>query len=139
MWSGCWLWAFNAEVTVSSRIAHPPYSYGWLIALVLSLGVLWESAFGGVPLFPSVTSVCRGQDCPRQCLLAVWTFFVRPRTFLHSRRGPCAWYEMGRVCQILWPHNSPSKSFCPSPQTGRRILMSSGLCHGQSSLVLREC
>ena len=41
---------------------------------------------------------------------------------------------MGRGCQILWPHNSPSKSCCPAPRVGRRILMSSGPCHGWSSL-----
>ena len=42
---------------------------------------------------------------------------------------------MGQGCQILWPHNSPSKACCLAPQVGRRILMSSGHCHSWSSLV----
>ena len=125
---------------LSPRIAPPPCSHGWPTVLVLFLfGAPREAVFKGVPLFPSVTLVCQGQDCPRQHLLTVWTFFVRPRTFLPPRRGPWAWYEMGRGCQILWPHNSPSKSCCPAPRAGMRILMSSGLCHGQSSFVPREC
>ena len=126
-------------MTTYLGIALPLYSHGWLIALVLSFGTLWEIAFGGVPLFCPMISVCREQDCPRQRVLTVWTFFIRPRTFLPPRRGPWAWYEMGRGCQILWPHNSSSKSYCPAPQAGRRILMSSGLCHDRLSLVSREC
>ena len=35
----------------------------------------------------------------------------------------------------LWPHNSPSKSYCLAPRMGTRILMFSGLCHGRLSLV----
>ena len=46
-----------------------------------------------------------------------------------------AWYLMGRSPQILWPHNSPSKSCCPDPRTGRRILTFSGLHHGRLSFV----
>ena len=42
---------------------------------------------------------------------------------------------MGQGCQILWPHNSPSKACCLAPRVGRRILMSSGHCHSWSSLV----
>ena len=38
-------------------------------------------------------------------------------------------------CQILQPHNSPSKSCCLAPRMGRRILMFSGLYHGRLSLV----
>ena len=68
-------------------------------------------------------------------ILAVWVPFVRPWAFLPPWHGPWAWYKMGRNPQILWPHNSPSKSCCPAPQTGRRILMFSGLYHGQLSFV----
>ena len=67
-----------AELTVSPWIAPPPYSHSWLIALVLSLGTLWEVAFGGVPLFSFVILV----------LLAIWTFFVCPRTFFPPRCKP---------------------------------------------------
>ena len=34
------------------------------------------------------------------------------------------------------PHNSPLKSCCPAPRTERRVLVSTGLCHGLPSLVL---
>ena len=44
--------------------------------------------------------------------------------------------KMGRGTQILWPHNSPSKSRCPDPQTGRGVLMSSGYLTGLLSLVI---
>ena len=39
------------------------------------------------------------------------------------------------LCQILQPHNSPSKSYCPAPRTEMRILMFSGLYHGRLSHV----
>ena len=42
---------------------------------------------------------------------------------------------MGRSPQILWPHNSPSKSCCPDPRMGRRILTFSDLHHGWLSIV----
>ena len=45
-------------------------------------------------------------------------------------------FEMGRGAQILWPHNSPSKSCYLDPRTGRRVLMSSGYLTGLSSLVI---
>ena len=90
MESGGQLWVFNAEVTTYPGIAPPLYSHDCLIALVHSLRTLWETALGGVLLSPSVISVCREQDCPRQRLLAVWTFFVRSRTFLPPRCGPRA-------------------------------------------------
>ena len=43
--------------------------------------------------------------------------------------------ERVEVSRSLWPHNSPSKSCCPAPRTGRRILTFSGLYHGRLSLV----
>ena len=98
-------------MTAYPGIALPLYSHGRLIALVLSLGTLWEIALGGVLLSPSVILVCWEQDCPRQRHLAVWTFFVRPWTFLPLQRGPWAWYEMGRGCQSLQPHNNNMWSF----------------------------
>ena len=98
-------------MTAYPGIAPPLYSHGRLIALVLSLGTLWEIALGGVLLSPSVISICREQDCPRQRLLAVWTFFVRSRTFLPPRCGPWASYENGQGCQILWPHSMNSVKF----------------------------
>ena len=36
------------------------------------------------------------------------------------------------LCQILQPHNSPSKSYCPAPRTEMRVLMSSEPLSGLS-------
>ena len=82
--------AFNAEVTASPGIAPLPCPYSWLTVLVLLFGTSGEAVFEGVPLSPSVTLVCRGQDCPQRCLLAAWTFLVHSRTFLLPWRGPWA-------------------------------------------------
>ena len=92
-------------MTAYPGIVPPLYSHDCLIALVLSLGMLWETVLGGMPLSPSMILVCRGQDCPWQRPLAVWTFFIRHQTYLPPRCGPWAWHEMGRGCQILWPHS----------------------------------
>ena len=43
--------------------------------------------------------------------------------------------EMGQGTQILWPHNSPSKSCCLEPRTGRRVLTFLGLHHGRLSFA----
>ena len=43
--------------------------------------------------------------------------------------------EWAEAFRTFWPHNSPSKSCCPAPRTGRRILTFWGLHHGQLSLV----
>ena len=132
------IWCECDSFLLKLLLHHAPI--GWPIVLVLFLfGTPEEAVFKGVPLFPSVISVCRGHDCPRQRLLAVWTFFVRRRTFLPPRRGLWAWYEMGWGCQILWPHNSPFKSCCPAPRTERRVLLSSSPRHGLSSPILRQC
>ena len=68
-------------------------------------------------------SVRRGQGCPCQYILAIWTFFVRPWAFLPSWHRPWAWCETGQGHQTFWPHNSSSKSWCLAPREGRRILM----------------
>ena len=56
MGPGCYLWVFNVEVTAYPGIAPSLFSHGCLIALVLSLGTLWETVLSGVPLSPSVIS-----------------------------------------------------------------------------------
>ena len=90
------MWVFNTEVTASPGIGFIPCSYGWLTVLGTSFGMLEEIASGGVVLSPSMISVCRGQGCSQQYILAVWILFVRPWTFLHSQHGPWARYEMGQ-------------------------------------------
>ena len=54
------------------------------------------------------------------------------------RRGPWILMESGPGPQILWPHNSPSKSCCPDPQTERKVLMTLSLCHSLSILVIYQ-
>ena len=86
--------------------------------------------------FLSMTSVRRGHDGPT----------IPPNSFGPSlvilerfppRLGPLGLiFEMGQGTQILWPHNSPSKSCCPNPQTRKRVLMSSGYLLSLSSLVI---
>ena len=38
--------------------------------------------------------------------------------------------------QIIGPHNSPSKFYCPTSWSGRRVLVMSGLYHGLPNFVL---
>ena len=83
------------------------YSHGCLIALVLSLGILWETVLGGVLLSPSVISVCQEQDCPRQRLLTVWTFFIRPRTFFLLGVGLGLDTEWAEVAKFFGPTITP--------------------------------
>ena len=63
----CQLQAFNAEVTDYSIIASPPCPHSYPPMLVLSFGMTGRIALDGVPLFPSMTLVRRGQDDPRRC------------------------------------------------------------------------
>ena len=120
----------------SPGIAPPPCLHSWPTVLVLLFVMPGRTVFEGVPLSPSVTLVCQGQDCPRRCLPAAWTFLVHPQTFLLPWYGPWTSYKMGRGCQILRPHNSPSKSCYPAPQTEIRVLMSSRPLYGLSSRIL---
>ena len=66
----CQLRAFNAKVTDSSIISPPPCPHSCPPMLVLSFGTTRRAALDGVLLFPSMTSVRRGQDGPRRCLPA---------------------------------------------------------------------
>ena len=63
----CQLRAFNAEVTDSSIIAPPPCPHSCPPMLVISFGTTGRIALDGVLLFPSMTSIPRGQDGPRRC------------------------------------------------------------------------
>ena len=66
----CQLQAFNAKVTDSSIIAHPPCPHSYPPMLVFSFGTTGRVALDGVLLFPSMTPVRQGQDGPRRCLPA---------------------------------------------------------------------
>ena len=52
---------FNADVTAYPGIALPLYSHGYLIALVLSLETVWETALGGVLLSPFMISIAENR------------------------------------------------------------------------------
>ena len=54
-------------------------------------------------------------------------------SLLGSSLGPQ--YKNGPRSQIVGPHNSPSKSCCPTSWSGRRISLMSGLYHGLPSFV----
>ena len=84
------MWAFNAEMTSSPRIAPPQRPHNCPTVLVLLFGTTGRAVFEGVLLSPSVTLVDRGKDGPQRWLLAAWAFLTHPRTFLLSRRGPWA-------------------------------------------------
>ena len=86
----CQLWAFNAEMTASPRIAPPPCPHSCPTVLVLLFGMTGKAVFESVLLSPFVTLVGRGQDSPRRCLPAAWAFLIHPWTFLLSQRGPWA-------------------------------------------------
>ena len=58
----------KAEVIDSSIIAPPPCPHSCPPMLVLSFGTTRRAALDGVLLFPSMTSVRRGQNGPRRCL-----------------------------------------------------------------------
>ena len=93
-------------------------------------------------------------DCLGRCGAFLSCDFGLPRTgsssavqfgsldSLHSSSGTfssSAWalglISNGPESLDPWPQNSPSKSCCSDPQTGRRILTLSGPYHGRLSLV----
>ena len=137
MWPDCQLRTFNAKVTSSFTIAFSPCSHSCPPTLVPSFGNDREG-------------------CGRWCIALSFHDTSSPRTWRSSaispnsfapslvifrrfphRPGPLGLiFEMGRGTQILWPHNSPSKSCCSEPWTGRRVLTFSGYLTGLSSLVI---
>ena len=130
-------------------------SYGYLM---WRWPLIWELPLHYTPMAVSL-HLCFPLGCSRRLPLVAcrflfpWSQFTENRIvfsnvswqFGHSSFilghffllgvGPRLDMKWAGGCQLLWPHNSLSKSCCPSLQAGRRILMSSGLCHGQSSLV----
>ena len=132
----CQLRAFNAEVTTSLRIAHPPCPHSCPLCWSFCLGRL-----GGLSLrvcyFPlqwpwlAEDKIVLG-DAFQQLgpsLLILWCFF-----FLGV--GLELDMKWAGLCQILQPHNSPSKSCCPAPRTKRKVLISSEPFSDLLSLVL---
>ena len=101
------------------------------------LGALWGAAFDDVSFFPS-----RPWDTEDRVILGC---ISRPLGLsLHvlgndsPQCGPWALMESGPGPQILWPHNSPSKSCCPDLRTERRVLMRSSLYHNLLILVIYQ-
>ena len=136
MWPDCQLRAFNAEVIGSFTIALSPCSHSCPSTLVPSFGN-------------------DGEGCCGWCIALSFHSTSSPRTWRSSAISPNSFgpslailerfppwprplglvVEMGRDTQILWPYNSPSKSCCPEPRTGRRVLTFSGLHHGRLSIA----
>ena len=137
MWPDCQLRAYNAEVTGSFTIALSPCSYSCPPTLV-----------------PSFRN--DGEGCSGWCISLSFHDTSSSRTWRSSAISPNSFgpslvilrrfpprpglldliFEMGRGTQVLWPHNSPSKSCYPKPRTGMRVLMSLGYLTGLSSLVI---
>ena len=87
--SGCQLCVFNTEVTAFPGTASHLFPYGQPIWLRIFFVILEWMSSGDVALFSPIILACRGQDRPRQYILAVWIPFIRPRA-LPPRRGPQA-------------------------------------------------
>ena len=103
----------------------------------LFFGSALEAAFDDVSFF-----LFRPWDAEDRVILG---YISRPFGLLllvldnySPRRGSWALMESGRGPQILWPHNSLSKSCCPDPRTEMRVLMTSSLCHNLSILVIYQ-
>ena len=133
----CQLRAFNAEVTCSFTIVLSPCSHSCPPTLVPSFrndgegcsGWCIVLSFHGTSSLRTWRSSVISPNSFRPSLVILGRFPPRP--------GPLGLiFEMGRGTQILWPHNSPSKSCCPESRMGRRVLMSSGYLTGLSSLVI---
>ena len=133
----CQLWAFNAEVTGSFTIALSPCSYSYPPTLVPSFGNDGEGCGGWCIALPfHDTSSSRTWQSSAISPNSIGPFLVILRRFLPRPGLLGLIFEMGQGTQVLWPHNSPSKSCYPEPRMGRRVLMSSGYLTGLSSLVI---
>ena len=79
---------------------HPPMASPW------GLESLSPSS-GDVVFFSPMIVACWGYDCPRPYNLEVWNLSICPRAFLTPRRGPWAWYQMGRGPRSFGPTIAP--------------------------------
>ena len=124
----CQLQAFNTEVTGSCTIALSPCFHSCPSTLVPSFGG-WRGWLRWIAYCPFFS----GQELPRTCrslaifLTSCGPSLVYPWTLSSSVGSSGLLFGMGPGAQILWPHNSPSKSCCPEPRTGSRVLTFSGL------------
>ena len=127
---------FNTEVTAFPGAASPPIPL-WLAHMVWNLfgdprvdvlgrcGSFFSHDFG-LPRTRLSSAVHSGN---------LDSFhFVLGHFFLLGvgLRFEMKWAEASRT---FWPHNSPSKSCCPAPRAGRRILTFSGLNRSRLSLI----
>ena len=77
--------------------------------------------------------------------LCPWLHPCRGGFFPWPRRGFSLDWALGLMWKLTWtswtftPHNSPSKSCCLAPWSERRVLVTSGLCHGLPNLALHLC
>ena len=127
---------FNTEVTTFPRAASPPIPL-WLAYMAWNLfgdprvdvlrrcGSFFSHDFG-LPRTGSSSAVHSG---------SLDSLHFVPEHFFLPGVGFGFEMEWAEASSTFWPHNSPSKSCCPAPRTGRRILTFSGLHHGRLSLV----
>ena len=134
--SGCQLCVFNTEVTAFHGAASP--------SIPLQLAHMAWNLFGdprvdvlgrcgsffshdfGLPRIGSSSAVRSG---------SLDSFHFIPEHFFLLGVGLGFEMEWAEASRTFWPHNSPSKSCCPTPQAGKRILMFSDLNRNRLSLV----
>ena len=129
--------AFNAEVTSFPWTTPTLYPRASSIILAFSFRSTLEAAFGNVSFFPFGPWDAEDRDI-LGCIPRLFGLSLLVLGNYSPQRRPWALMESGPGPQILWPHNSPSKSCCRDPQTGRRVLMTSSLCHSLSILVIYQ-
>ena len=127
---------FNTEVTAFPRAASPPIPL-WLAHMTWNFfcdpqvdvlgqcGAFFSHDFG----LPRTGSPSAVHSCSLDSLHS------SPGHFFLLDVGLGLEMEWVEASRTFWPHNSPSKSCCPAPQAGRRILTFPGLNHSRLSLV----
>ena len=127
---------FNTEVTAFPGATSPSIPL-WLAHMAWNLfgdprvdvlgrcGSFFSHDFG-LPRIGSSSAVRSG---------SLDSFHFVPEHFFLLSVGLGFEMEWAEASRTFWPHNSTSKSCCPAPQAGRRILMFTGLNRSRLSLV----
>ena len=127
---------FNTEVTAFHGAASPSIPL-WLAHMAWNLfgdprvdvlgrcGSFFSHHFG-LPRIGSSSTVRSG---------SLDSFLFIPKHFFLLGVGLGFKMEWAEASRTFWPYNSPSKSCCPAPRAGRRILTFSGLNRSRLSLV----
>ena len=117
-------------MTISPWIAPAPYAYEYPTILILLLGAPWEATFAGVLFSPLGIWDAEGRivlgnvSRPFGLSLSVLSYFF----LLGAGLGLSI--KWAGVVRFL----GPTIACCPAPRMERRVLVTSGLCHGLSSI-----